>query len=74
MPDVVWTISLSLPNHTYLMRTIFLELTSDALRVRWFYGCVANYAKKINSFARKLLLMEGWVASLTMRPNNLQKI
>jgi len=29
-----------------LMRTIFLRLTSDALRVRSFYGCVANYAKK----------------------------
>jgi hypothetical protein len=56
------------------MRTIFLRLTSDALRVRSFYGCVANYAKnKIKSSARKFLLMEGWVASLTMRPNNCKK-
>jgi hypothetical protein len=27
-----------------LMHTIFLRLTSNALRVRSFYGCIANYA------------------------------
>jgi hypothetical protein len=59
-----------------LIRTIFLWLPSDAICVRSFYGCVANYVKKIKKIknAQKLLLMEGWVTSLTMRPNNLQKI
>jgi hypothetical protein len=54
--------------------TTHIHISTHRLLMKSSANPTMHMLKKNNSSARKLLLMKGWVASLTMRPNNLQKI